>query len=206
MRGGKIDGTDKCANTYPFLTTTHATWRRGVMASPYSISDSDIGRFWANVQKSDGCWEWQGYRVAAQNLKGEPGYGTIYTRIALTPRYKKWLAHRFSWVIHFGEITNGLSVCHHCDNRPCVRPDHLFLGTTKDNMADAKAKGRLYVLGPCRARGTRIAQSRLTEDQVRAIRVMVASGQSQKDVARLFGVDPGTIRHAAKRSTWKHVT
>ena len=91
---------------------------------------NEIDRFWANVRKSDGCWEWTAYR-----MKG--GYGRIRKANGMPS-----LAHRFSWEIHFGPIPEGRHVCHHCDNPPCIRPDHLFLGTHRENHLDASRKGR----------------------------------------------------------------
>lgn len=90
---------------------------------------TDEEKFWSKVAKSDGCWEWQGAR------RGN-GYGVIYKQ------GKGTQAHRLSWTITNGAIPAGMYVCHKCDNRPCVRPDHLFLGTHTDNMRDCGAKGR----------------------------------------------------------------
>jgi excisionase family DNA binding protein len=89
------------------------------------------GRFWRYVEKSDGCWQWTG----AANPKG---YGNIGRGKGLGTAK----AHRVSWELHFGPIPPGLYVCHACDNPPCVRPDHLFLGTAQDNNNDKIAKGR----------------------------------------------------------------
>jgi hypothetical protein len=94
-------------------------------------------RFWAKVQKSAGCWTW-----TANHLP--KGYGVI--GVGAADQGLK-LAHRVSWEIHFGPIPAGLFVCHRCDNPPCVRPDHLFLGTVQDNVDDMVAKGRANYRG-----------------------------------------------------------
>lgn len=87
-------------------------------------------RFWAKVDKSTDCWEWMG------NIKEDSGYGSI--KNGNTMDY----AHRVSWTLHFGTIPKGLCVLHKCDNRRCVNPNHLFLGTYKDNVQDMIKKGR----------------------------------------------------------------
>ena len=96
-----------------------------------------VERFWSKVRKSDGCWEWTG-SVAKTYGKFWDGKRSVR-------------AHRFSWELHNGrEVPAGKCICHHCDNRLCVRPDHLFDGTQKDNVHDARAKGRLWGEGPYR--------------------------------------------------------
>jgi len=87
-------------------------------------------RFWSKVDKTGDCWLW----TAAQNRHG---YGDFYVS-----RTFHTMAHRFSWALHYGPIPEGLFVCHRCDTPLCVRPDHLFVGTTQDNMADMMRKGR----------------------------------------------------------------
>src|SRR5258707_545503 len=87
-------------------------------------------RFWRHVQKSDNCWEWTNSLAR--------GYGAFYDGT------RQVVASRFSWELHNGPITDGLWVLHRCDNRKCVRPDHLFLGTAEDNTQDSIAKGRYF--------------------------------------------------------------
>jgi hypothetical protein len=92
-------------------------------------SDNGVPRFWKQVKKTKGCWNWTGYT-------GTHGYGMMSIN-------SKWrLVHRFSYELHKGRVPDGLYVCHHCDNRRCVNPAHLFVGSHQDNMDDMCAKGR----------------------------------------------------------------
>lgn len=88
-------------------------------------------RFWSRVDKSGECWEWTGATTG-------PGYGVIRA-----PRNGPLIStHRYSFVLHYGPISDQTFVCHHCDNRKCVRPDHLFAGDNTANVRDMVAKGR----------------------------------------------------------------
>lgn len=140
-----------------------------------------VERFWIKVQKTEGCWEWTGARVSGYGVLGMNGTSVK--------------AHRFSWELHNGPIPKGLHVCHHCDNRKCIRPDHLFLGTDADNIADAVSKGRM-------ARGSRQALSKLTPDEVKQVRALLAEGRTARDIASRFGVFHTTIQAIKEGKSW----
>lgn len=95
-------------------------------------------RFYNKVLVGDGCWEWQGGRG------GSLRYGAFGMGSRTDGTKRSHLAHRVSWELWNGPIPAGQAVLHECDNPICVRPDHLFLGTQQDNLADARSKGRLY--------------------------------------------------------------
>jgi len=93
------------------------------------ITEKDKIRFEKHFDKKNGCWEWEGATLPL-------GYGIF--------RYKgkNWLSHRFSYLLYKGEIPEDMCVCHSCDNKKCIAPQHLWLGTYKDNMQDMVKKGR----------------------------------------------------------------
>lgn len=173
-------------------------------------------RFWDKVVK-DGpvilpdlgpCWPWNG-RPNTRN-----GYGYISLGSKSDGRIG---AHQLSWQIHFGPIPDGLWVLHKCDNPPCVRPEHLFLGTVQDNVDDMWAKGRGH--RPARKvrppkltqkeavlRGEQHHKTTLTEDVVRYIRAAVASGVRQAEICKELGLSRGSVSLIVLRQRWAHVT
>lgn len=145
-------------------------------------------RFWARVSRSGECWEWTG---GADRC----GYG----RLKVDGRYQK--AHRYSWVLANGPIPDGLYICHRCDNPPCVRPDHLFLGDAASNAADCVSKGR-----QARTSGEKSGHHKLTSEQVQLIRRMHAiSPINQAATARKYGVHRITIHDIIYRVNWRHI-
>ena len=138
-------------------------------------------RFFEKVAKSEACWEW----TAA---KDSSGYGCISIGGRLDG------AHRVSWRIAFGEIPNGLLVLHKCDNRSCVNPDHLFLGTVKDNVQDMVAKGR-NVAGEGRRK--------LTATQVVDVFRLRAKGWLQREIAQEMRVSQKQISRILRGENWK---
>lgn len=148
-----------------------------------------VDRFWNKVRIGDGCWEWHG-------AKNEAGYG-LFTLVKGTTQS----THRIAWELERGQIPDGAHVLHTCDNRSCVRPSHLFLGTHLDNMRDMRAKGRRASF-----RGEDNGRSKLTDENVRAIRAALAlGGRIKSRISREFGVSDTLVGLIAAGRIWTHV-
>ncbi len=110
------------------------------------------------------------------------------------------LAHRYNWTLERGTIPEGLDVCHTCDNPPCVRPSHLFLGTHADNMRDMLAKGRRRGFS-----GAANPAAKLSDAEAREIRELWQWGASGTALARRFGLTYEMVWKIGKGKAWKHV-
>lgn len=150
-------------------------------------------RFWALINKrgKDECWERSG--------SAPDGYTAIKVGA------DKMTAHRYSWILHFGSIpkilgcdSRGTCVLHACDNRRCVNPAHLFLGTQFDNIKDMDAKNR-------RARGEKNGRPKLNNRQVRLIKRCKVLGVCQRFLGRIFGVSSPIICRIGSGVKWRHI-
>lgn len=153
------------------------------------------------TDRSSGCWVWRG-------LPNKGGY--VRTSLRGVCMY----VHRASWVFHNGPIPDGMLVCHKCDNPPCCNPEHLFLGTHKDNANDAAFKGRLMSgdkswtrHNPEKLRrGEAHHNAKLNKDLVLEIRSLYSSGEhGKRALARRFCLDKSTISSVVSGKTWRHV-
>lgn len=129
------------------------------------------------INKSTGCWDWDG-------SPRENGYcRTSFFRV-------NWYVHRASYAAFVGKIEDGMDVCHTCDNRKCCNPDHLFVGSRKDNMQDAVSKGR-------QAKGFMLPHTKLSESDIESIIARAKSGETYKSIALFYNVTPQTAGRAA---------
>lgn len=168
------------------------------------MEQKHIDRFWGFVTKSEGCWIWNG-------CKDRDGYGFF--------RYKgkNLRAHRVSYEIHVGEILNGNLICHHCDNPPCVNPEHLFPGTAQDNWDDCVKKQRAcwkpdhpFRKNPMLLRhGEKVNTAKLTAEKVVELRKRYQAGPMRYGfVSRLaseFGINRTHLYNIVRGRSWKHI-
>jgi len=142
-------------------------------------------RFFSKVNKTETCWLWTG----SNNIDG---YGII------TFQKNRYLSHRFSWLLAGNAIPEGHLIRHKCRNRHCVNPEHLETGTHQQNASDRIRDGT-------ETKGNRNGKSKLTEEQVRAIRAN-PDNKTNREFAKEYGVHNTTIADIIHRRTWNHLT
>ena len=157
------------------------------------IDDSLRRRFWDKVEKlgAEDCWPWAGATVK--------GYGSI----SGTSSVQRYYSHRVSWEIHNGKIPHGMLVLHHCDNPPCVNPDHLYIGTAQDNSNDIRSRGKHPFSG---FRGEEMHAAKLTNAAVVGIWEMLMDGRTHKEAADAHEISETTVREISHGRRWGHIT
>jgi endogenous inhibitor of DNA gyrase (YacG/DUF329 family) len=170
----------QCGITFP-IVNSRAKFCSSRCSAIYGNNHrkDDNHLFWSKIEKTDTCWIWKGL------IHRKYGYG----------RYCKKQAHRLAWIFTYGTIPNNLYVLHKCDNRRCCNPDHLFLGTHLDNVADMVRKER-------HTRGESHGHSKFTNEQVQMIR---SSSLKQSELAERFGVNQSTISRIHNKKRWVHI-
>jgi len=142
-------------------------------------------------KKVNGCWEWQG-------KLNNSGYGCYTKRI--NKEKTEVRAHRRSYEIFKGEIPEGMLVCHTCDNPSCCNPDHLWLGTPKENTQDCIKKGRFL-----NAKKRAVSAGKMTEETVIEIRRLHTEGMKSKDLEEKFNISQSNVSSIVNYKIWKHV-
>ena len=149
-----------------------------------------VDRFFEHIDKTssvNGCWIWKGHINKA-------GYGRIRRD------HKDMSTHRYSWLIHNGDIPKNMFICHKCDNPICCNPEHLFLGTPKDNSQDRKNKKRNRDQN-----GSKHNFAKLNESQVLTIRNRLKNGEVGRHLAKEYSVHVMTISNIKNRKKWTHI-
>lgn len=148
-----------------------------------SLKDRFYSKF--KINEDNGCWEWMA-------TKFPNGYGCFKLN------RKSVGAHRVSYEIHNGKINKNMVICHHCDNPSCVNPEHLFVGTQKENLLDRKLKGRSV-------EGNKNGRCKLSDKDILAIKRLLAEKIDQRDIAKSYGVAQTTISAINLNKSWSHI-
>lgn len=154
----------------------------------YNLFMDDPVEFWKRTARSE-CIEWQG------PLKDDR-YGAVSWEGRATT------AHRVAYALAKGPIPTGLQVRHTCDNRKCCNPDHLILGTIRENMADKRERPKKWPWG---AKGEASGKAKLTNEQVLEIRRRYTAGETAKALSVAFGMSHSATQNITSRKTWTHL-
>lgn len=190
-----------CASCY---MANRSMARRRAAGVPPNGTRPMAENFWRHVDKNGPitqselgpCWVW----IACKTPTGYGQFGVPESTENGTKTVSIQHAHRVSWILSHNGDKPTLSVLHKCDNRACVNPEHLFLGTQADNVADMFAKGRANT-----RRGEKVNTAKLTEADVRLVRSLYELGWRAKDLAARFGINNASVGFIVNRQTWKHV-
>lgn len=162
-------------------------WAFLIGGNMIGLTEDKICTFWSRVNKTDYCWEWTGTKNLA-------GYGSFSIKGETIG------SHRISYFIRNGEIPKGLCILHKCDNPSCVNPDHLFMGTRKDNMDDKVRKGR-------QSKGEKsVGYRKLEKEQVLEIVELLREGFPVKAICPLYNISKSSVSFIKNGITWGWLT
>lgn len=185
-------------NSKPFLIKNGKSKYCSKLCYYEDRKSSYLDRFFKKIEKTKSCWIWKGGL-------DKDGYGQFNFKENNINNHVR--SHRFSYFLHKGEIPINMNILHKCDNPKCVNPDHLFIGTTQDNVNDRQRKGRSYNgdnLLKIIKRGEENNMSKLKEKDIIEIRKLSATLKQNK-IAKMFNVERHTIHKITSYKTWKHV-
>lgn len=175
----------KTIKTFKSRLNTKRFCSRDCMVLSSRLISNIKRRFYSKINKTNTCWHWTGSKI-----KG--GYGHFYK----DGKNKK--THRVAYELEYGPFPENKIVCHHCDKRDCVRPDHLFLGTHKDNMVDMVKKGRSL-------KGEKHPNAKLSDSEAtKVISLYKERNLTQKEIGKIFNVSEGCI-YSVLNNNWLHI-
>lgn len=181
--------TRQCADCLAYARRYNERRRREAGVAPLpDPADRFLSSF--DVQPN-GCWVWTGMMAGAD---------ARYGRIEVDKQ--KIAAHRYSYALHNGDLPLGAYICHHCDNPPCVNPDHLYAGDAFTNAADMVRRGRT---NGAAVSGERNKSARLTGATVKEMREKYERGSTQESLANEYGVSKSHAHRIVRRKLWRHV-
>lgn len=184
----------RCGTPITSISNRNRALRRGYgycshsCAAPRAMSQRDYFFTHVSPEPMTGCWLWAG---AIDHY----GYGQMCPKRRRNDKSFETKAHRASWALHFGQIPAGMLVCHACDVRLCVNPDHLFLGSVAENNRDARSKSR-------HIHGERHPFAKLTSIDVGEIRTSTLPGRT---LARKFGLSESTVSQIRHHKRWTSI-
>lgn len=183
----KIDGCDLPTRSWNLCSRHYYKLRTKGLDGEYTVVGNDKKRLKINSSIDDnGCWIW---KKSKWN-----GYGKTILK------GKNMAAHRASWTVFMGEIPQGMQINHKCHVRACINPDHLYVGTQKENVRDTKLAGRKV-----QVKGSAVTISKLKERDIPKIRIMIQNKVSKIKIADMFDVSLSCIRSIEYKKSWKHV-
>lgn len=157
------------------------------------FTKEEVERFNSKVLKGETCWEWKG-------AKFDMGYG-MFTAWRGRGGRRTFAAHRIAWMMNSGlDIPHGKWICHSCDNRICVNPSHLYLGTPRENNLDTIRRGRAN-----RTMGSDCAWAKITESQVMEILTSTYGKGANSAFAKKFGISQSQVSHIRSGKRWSHM-
>jgi len=168
-----------------------------------NITIKEENDFWDNVEKTESCWIWTGYKSVVYNRIKNKKW--CYGRFRINGKFYR--AHRISYVLAYGEIQGNMFICHKCDNPSCVRPDHLFMGTPKDNFNDMLSKNRQgFVFRKGENLGESHHNSKLKSGEVWLTKKLLFYNVGpMTQIAQMFRTTKHTIFRIKKGHQWTHV-
>lgn len=201
------------------ISTLVSTRRTAKTKSIYELTEAEYNNALYRFNKSysineNNCWIWTSYTFRNTNPKKPCLHKQVYGQFSIRDLGRRSIrAHCVSWILHNGDIPDGLLVLHNCDTPLCVNPKHLRLGTHKENMADMRNRGRAatglsntaYLYPEKRPKGEKHGMAKLTEEKVKLIKRDCCTSMTGLEIANKYQINNGTVSFIRRGLQWRHV-